>query len=56
LLHYKGGAPLSDYTRELALKKVAGKSRSADTSWDEYPFATALEGGIPADVQLEHFK
>ena len=35
----------------LALKKVAGKNPGDLKSWDEYPFATTLEGGTPADVQ-----
>ncbi|HWD21489.1 MAG TPA: RHS repeat-associated core domain-containing protein [Verrucomicrobiae bacterium] len=51
LLHYTGPGLLSGIQRKLALKKVAIQSPGSGNSWDEYPFATTLEGGTPADVQ-----
>jgi RHS repeat-associated protein len=55
LLHYIGPGPFSGIQRKFALNKVAGKSPGAGNSWDEYPFATTLEGGTPA-VFSRHLK
>jgi uncharacterized Zn-binding protein involved in type VI secretion len=37
-------------TRRAALKKVKNKTRTAGKSWDEFPFASSMEGGAKAKV------
>lgn len=51
ILHYLKDSEIANRNRTAALRSFRNKPIAQDRSWDEYPFASTLEGGLNASVR-----